>query len=381
MNPGPRPPSGCPGRADAMAGWRDGHWRGANLFQRRVGAYDTDPRLIAGGAVVPRYTTVDLEALAATGANMVVLSHPGVYTEVPPYRLDPAVTENLIDLLDQVDRAGLRAVVAMRTGPGRSEITFVRGDVGRYYAPADLIETVWTDPVAQDAWVAMWTYLASTLGGHPAIVGYDLMVEPNASVVVGPDDPAAFLARHRGDVADWGGFQARLAAAVRAVDHRTPILVEPDGWATPAWMPLLPKPSIPDTVDVVHLYTPYDYTNTPGGAGSDRAVDRFAGALRSAIEASADRGVPLAVLELGVTGDRPDGEDYLHGVLRHLERAGVSWAMWMWGPAASPGWTQDPLALTALSGRDDPRLAVCRAHWSGPTARPATQPAPREGGS
>ena len=306
--------------------------------------------------LVPRRDASTPRKLAAAGANTVVLSHAGVFTEVPPYRLDPAVAENLSRLVDQAHEAGLAVVIAQRTGPGRSEITFVRDDVGTFYDEADLIETLWTDPVAHDAWVEMWTYLAETYREHPAVIGYDLLVEPNASVVLGNRPSSA---------RPWLDLHPRLVDAVRSVDPATPIILEPEGWASPTWSRLMPRIDADFVVHSVHLYDPFDYSvNGADDVGAEAAASAFQAALDVA-ETEAERlGTPLAVLELGVTAQQIDGDAYLRRVLDELTSRHVSWSMWLWEPHTDRQWTPDPLGLAVDSEPSDPRLRAYRSAWS-----------------
>lgn len=136
--------------------WTNGtQLRGANVWQR-IRVPDLDGDLLGDGYVGPPYTQADFDRLAEMGANLVVLSHPGLFTERPPYQPDPAVQENLDQMLAMAQRAGLFAVLSFRTGPGRSDFTFYRDGGGDWFDPDLLIETVRTDAAAQDAWVEMW---------------------------------------------------------------------------------------------------------------------------------------------------------------------------------------------------------------------------------
>ena len=73
------------------------------------------------------------------------------------------------------------AVITFRTGPGRSDFTFYRDGAGDWFDEELLIESVWQEQAAQDAWVEMWRYAAERYREHPIVAGYDLMCEPNAA--------------------------------------------------------------------------------------------------------------------------------------------------------------------------------------------------------
>jgi hypothetical protein len=211
---------------DKWALWVGGtQLRGANIYQRRTYRELDGPEFMGDGPVGPPYTQDDLNLMAAMGANYVNISHPGLFTEVPPFRLDPDIQANLDNLLDMIAGADMFAVISFRTGPGRSEFTFFWDEVGDWFDESYLNDLVWQDQAAQDAWVEMWRYTASRYGQHPIVVGYDLMVEPNANEVgshalgdaLGIWEPEAFYAECGGTLYDWNQLYPRITEAIRQV--------------------------------------------------------------------------------------------------------------------------------------------------------------------
>jgi hypothetical protein len=73
--------------------------RGANIFQRRVYPKMDGSTFLGPGSVGPPVVQTDLDRLSAMGANVVLISHPGLFTETPPYRLDAGIMDNLDRLL------------------------------------------------------------------------------------------------------------------------------------------------------------------------------------------------------------------------------------------------------------------------------------------
>ena len=156
--------------------------RGANVYQRRVYLELDGPDFFGPGPVGPPYTQADFDALAAMGANYVNISHPGLFTEAPPYTLDEGIQTNLDDLLGMIAQAHMFAVISFRTGPGRAEFSVCCFGDG-WFDEGYYNDSVWQDQAAQDAWVAMWRYTAGRYKDNPIVVGYDLMVEPNYNEV------------------------------------------------------------------------------------------------------------------------------------------------------------------------------------------------------
>ncbi|MFQ6093285.1 MAG: hypothetical protein ACE5OR_11540, partial [bacterium] len=113
---------------DKWALWNQGtQLRGANIYQRRVYP-ELDNGFLGPGPVGPPYSQEDFDRLAELGANYVNISHPGLFTENPPYTLDEDIQDNLDNLLAMIAQADMFAVISFRTGPGRSEFWAVWGE-------------------------------------------------------------------------------------------------------------------------------------------------------------------------------------------------------------------------------------------------------------
>ena len=119
------------GAATTMTKWAlwsgGAELRGANIW---IGRAD-DPiyeGVLGPGPYGPSFSQQDFEALAASGANLVNISHPGLYSVAEPFALDTDAQASLDELLSEIAAADLFAVITMRTGPGRSEWTFHWGN-------------------------------------------------------------------------------------------------------------------------------------------------------------------------------------------------------------------------------------------------------------
>lgn len=390
--------SGEPRRLDPQELWQAGELRGANVHQWRVYPEIDGPELFGPGPFGPPLVQADLDALAAAGANYVQLSVPGILSERPPYAPDPDARRNLDRLVLMAARADLFAVIAFRTGPGRSEFTFLPDEVGTWFPDSAVDDSVWTDPAARAAWAAMWAQTARAYAADPTVIGYELMVEPNANAAIaGESDPGRFYATHAGGGLDWNAMFPPLVAAIRAEDPSTPILLPAMGWSDPAWLPWLAASDDPRIVQVVHHYAPHDYTHQDPAApapypgwfdadGDDLAEfvdsDWIEARLGDAAAVARARGVPLAVTEYGVARWAPGAERYLADHHAALARIGASAAVWEWrggfGPAArldrfDPWHGSDPAEHV---DRPNPQSDVLRGFWSGDRPRPSDFPFP-----
>ncbi len=403
LAPRPSPPTSSPpaeiGAFDEWALWIDGpHLRGANVYQRRI--YPELDGAEFAGPVGPPYTQKDFDRLAAMGANVVNISHPGLFGEEPPYALDPAIEAHLDGLLDMIARADMFAGLAFRTGPGRSEFTFFYGDDDDWFDESYYNDSVWEDAEAQAAWAEMWRYTAGRYRDHPIVVGYDLMVEPNANEV-GPDvwDPEVFYDEYGDTLYNWNQLYPRITAAIREVDPETPILVEGLGYSELTWLPYLEPTGDPRTIYTFHQYEPFAYTHQgeepeysyPDHLDTDwdgeaEAFDRawLVAHLATAEEFSEEHSVPVAVNEFGVVRWADEAAAFVDDQMALFEALGFNHTLWMW-ETSWPPYAEEVDAFNFRHGPDPDHHAdvetsalieVIARYWGRNDLRPSTFAAP-----
>ena len=367
--------------------------RGANIHQRRVYPELDGGEYLGGGPVGPPFTQADFDRLSALGANYVNISHPGLFTETPPYEPDPAVVENLDMLIEMAGRADLFVVISFRTGPGRSEFTFYYGDEGWF--PASYIDnSVWDDPAAQAGWAEMWRYTAERYRGNPVIAGLDLMVEPNSNEMYDIWEPEEFYARFAGTTADWNRMYPDIVTAIREVDPTVPILVGCMSYSAVEWLPRLVPVDDPRVVYTVHQYAPYEYTHQgkrkhipyPGSLdtdwdGTEEAFDReWIDALMDTVRRyQGDHDVAAAVNEFGIVRWVPGGAAFLSDQMDVFESMGVNHAIWAWHAAWEPYadnddfnflFGPDPSCHVETPGNE--LIRVITSFWEKNDVRPST---------
>lgn len=383
--------------ADKWSLWTNGtQLRGANIWQRIIIPELDGPEFLGSGYIGPPYTQADFDELAALGANYVNLSHPGLFTERPPYVLDEQAQANLDGLIEMAAQADLFVVITFRTGPGRSDFTFYRDGAGDWFDEDLLIENVWTDQEAQDAWVEMWRYTAERYRDNPVVVGYDLMCEPNSSgVAFEIYEPVDFYAEHADTIYDWNRFYPRVVAGIREVDSQTPILVGGNGWSLVNWLPHLKPVDDPHIVYTAHQYEPqsqYTHQEPPPAINTypgefdldwDGEPDSFDRAwLEDFLSPLADfqqqYDTPVAVNEFGVLRWVPNAADFMRDQMDIFEKTGINYAQWVWDPDWKPwaesnsGWNfrygEDPQNTTPV---ENELQAVILEFWTRNTLRPS----------
>ena len=374
----------CETGDDKWALWTGGtQLRGANIWQRRVYPELDGPTFLGPGPVGPPYTQADFDNLAALGANYVNVSHPGLFTEEPPFVLDQDIQDNLDNLLamlalskaEGIEQAGLFAVISARTGPGRSDFTFYWDGAGDWFDESYLNDSMWQDQDAQDAWVAMWAYTAQRYKDNPIVVGYDLMVEPNSNEVGSHAlydrldiwDPEEFYATYGGTLYDWNQLYPRITAAIRQVDADTPILIGGNGYSSLDWLPYVEPTGDPRTVYTVHQYEPHKYTHQDAGVQDctypgicdvdwDDEPEPFdwawlEGRLTIIDTYKSTHGIPVAVNEFGAVRWTPNVDVFMDDEMDLFEQRGMNHALWVWDPAWEP-WTQQVDAFNFRHGPD-----------------------------
>ncbi len=225
--------------------------RGAVIAQRRR-RLEVDGDTFGGGAaVLPSYGRSDFDALAEAGANLVVMSFPELWTVKPPYRRDTAMTDILGEQLDAAMAAGLYSVVALRSGPGRSDFIFHREARDTWFPGNLIVESIWTHLDQQAAWGEMCVDVAKIVAGRTDIAGLNLMVEPEPNVSgknkrgqpLGAWQPNQYAAEVSGQ-SDWRRISAEIAQKVRAASPDLPILISPPAFARTDFLSVMGKPPV-----------------------------------------------------------------------------------------------------------------------------------------
>ncbi|MGD2247363.1 MAG: cellulase family glycosylhydrolase [Candidatus Methanofastidiosia archaeon] len=355
--PKPETPEPAPEPFDKMTLWdmsTGPHLRGANLWQRRVYPELDGPTFMGSDPVGPPSTQEDFNRLAALGCNYVNISHPGLFTETPPYTLDKDIQNNLDRLLTMIAKSDMFAVISFRTGPGRSEFTFVSEDVGDWFDESYLNDSVWQSQEAQDAWVTMWEYTAQRYKDNPIVAGYDLMVEPNSNETgshylydyLDMWDPEEFYNQYGGTLYDWNQLYPEIIDAIRTVDKDTPILVGGNGYSSLEWLPYLQVVKDKKVVYIAHQYWPGQYTyqfptsikcSYPGKCdinrdGSKEQLDKawLTDFLSLIDDFTSRHNVSVGINEFGAVRWVPGAAQFMDDQMAIFEEKGVNNALWEW---------------------------------------------------
>jgi hypothetical protein len=216
-------------------------------------------------------------------------------------------------------RHGLHVVVDLHSPPGG------KATVSGYVGSDDRL---FTDRACQEKFVEVWRRIAKRYRDARPIWGYDLANEPVETFVEEGCD-------------DWPALAERATRAVRAIDPRRAIIVEPADWGGPeALRDFAPLP-VSNVVYSVHMYVPGAFTHQkvhnpqgpeyryPGrieGRQWDKA--QLEAALQPAMEFQRQHGVHLYIGEFSAIRWAPEGSAarYLKDVIEIFEAQGWDWS-------------------------------------------------------
>jgi hypothetical protein len=325
--------------------------RGAVIAQRRR-RLEVDGDTFGGGAaVLPSYRRSDFDALAEAGANLVVMSFPELWTVKPPYRRDTAMTDILGEQLDAAKAAGLYSVVALRSGPGRSDFIFHRDARDTWFPGSLIVDSIWTHLDQQAAWGDMCVDVAKLVASRTDIAGLNLMVEPEPNVsgrnkkgqplgAWQPNQYAANVSRQ----SDWRRISADIAHKVRAASSDLPILISPPAFARTDFLSVMGKPPVPGVVWCVHDYEPRHYTHYPKDAAGIAVFSEGGGqTFANRINAVRQQGVPIFLGEFGASRWLLDIDAYYRARIAVCEARSIGWAAFRWPTSDSAYETSDDM--------------------------------------
>jgi hypothetical protein len=198
----------------------------------------------------------------------------------------------------------------------------------------------------------MWKYTAQRYRNQKAVVGYDLMVEPNSNHVwLHIFDPFLFYANYEGTLYDWNQFFPHIITAIRSVDPTTPILVGGMSYGPVSWLPYMIPVGDQRTLYTVHQYEPFEYTTQapplkhtyPGRMDIDydgdldpfnktwmnqyfSMIDRFKAAYHKSVAAN----------EFGVMRWEPGAAQFMMDEMNLFEQRGMNHALWVWSGSWKP---------------------------------------------
>ena len=216
------------------------------------------------------------------------------------------------------EQYGLRVVLDLHSPPGGTPTAsgYVGSDTGLF-----------TNRAAQVKFVQLWQKVALRYRDNKVIWGYDLANEPVEEEVGDGCD-------------DWQALATRTARAVREIDPRRAIIIEPSPWGGPEALKNLDPIPVPGVVYSVHVYVPHQFTHqsihgNPSGvrypgtiAGQAWDKARLRQALQPVLDFQRDFGGHFYIGEFSAIRWAPDDSAarYLQDCVELFEEHGWDWS-------------------------------------------------------
>lgn len=285
----------------------------------------------------------DLKDMAARGFNLARLAFFWDDLEPTPGHYDRGYLTKMRRILDWANRYHIKVILDAHQdvyGPhfgSRGVPDWATRDEGlpfwpipddwfsEYFEPSvqTAFDHLYKDADLRAAHARMWMTVASALGRHPALLGYDLMNEPFAKFLEGEDLPAAAA---RFEATELTELWNRLALAIRLVDHRSWVFVEPTvivGVGVPTQM---------GHIDDPHAgYAPHFYETTMETGADYDPNGTFIPAYEAAISDYPTRHrMPVIVGEWGGNPYVPHASQFVTDMTASLDRFASGWTWWQW---------------------------------------------------
>jgi len=186
---------------------------------------------------------------------------------------------------------------------------------------------IFTQPEAQEKFIEVWQSIARRYKGRQIIWGFDLVNEPDDSMLAE-------------NCLDWNTLVDKAARAVRAADPDRILIVEPNQWGSAQGFATFEPLDLPNIVYSFHFYQPSHFThqgihNNPAGVtypgvidGKRWDKDALEQAMLPAIEFSRKYRVHMYVGEFSAIRTAPGNSaaQYLADVIAILEKYEFDWS-------------------------------------------------------
>lgn len=282
------------GLAVTAEDFRGSHFRGFDLGDIRLRRLDK----------------ADLDALAATGANIVRLFvRLTRCSDCESYQMSDADVASLEALLNELRARSIYAIVSL-------------------YPMGDERGPFWANPSLQASFIGHWRNLASRFREFESVAGFDLLNEPVP--------PGLTYGRRE---ATWLEFARRLGEEIRKIDPSRVLIVESAPDATPPSFDNMGILPLTNVVYSVHSYLPIALTHqgvmeqytaalSYGFApNADVGRDELFGILKSVTDFQERSHAPILVGEFSCVRWAPAGSAarYIKDSIDYFEGAGWSW--------------------------------------------------------
>lgn len=230
-----------------------------------------------------------------------------------------------------------------------------------------------------------WKTIAQVLGKYDNVIGYDILNEPllpeelNGSSI----DYKSFKKRIKETPKDINKLYQQTIAAIRTVDSKTPILIQPTRWGSRDALNILDKQSDNNIIYSIHYYDPFPYfakrknkgkLKYPGsipewvtekGIGPFREWNKDVHLknltkIKAWAQAHSIENSKIFIGEFGVWREARGAALYLEDVLNIFNKMGWSWAYYSY---REHGWNNTNLEMEDEFGKKEALFKLIMPHF------------------
>lgn len=285
-----------------------------------------------------------LDAIVARGFNLLRLSVFWEQAEPEQDTYDQAYLDDIDAVITAAEERGIWVVVSFHQDTfgsafgGHGVPPWATKDDGLPFESTGSFLTDYLQPGVQAAWENLyedpevraaqektWTHIAAEFGGHPNVIGYDLLNEPFGKIREGED---LFSAAARVERVQLTAMYQRLTDAIRTVDTRNWMFIEAPNLASLGIATSLGQVDDDRVVFFPHMYNTDIEFEIYNGSGNPSGYDEaFFENWANAITTYTDKyPVPMMVGEWGVPTPYDGIDRYVAQVLETLEATSSGWA-------------------------------------------------------
>jgi len=196
----------------------------------------------------------DFLFLRSCGANIAHIGSFGWNEREAPYEEIPENIAETDMLVSFCREAGLYYVLAVRQGPGRTDVYKETNNLGP-------ISTIWTNNTEQQLYGNMLKNMVQRYAGDPYFVGINMIIEPNPLwfnffCLVTPEILLSCLQQSG---INMNELYSLMISKVREADPLLPVIVENVQYSTPNYWKIFEPIEEPYVIYDVHSYVPRDY--------------------------------------------------------------------------------------------------------------------------
>lgn len=332
-----------------------------------------------GANVFSELEIQDLKEASTSGIKVIRIGAVGQHRDLKylvkqdEWNFSKANLERLENCIKKARDANLKVILTLSEVPGRNW-EFEKHDF-----------RIFEDFKFHQSFIEGWKAIAQILEKYENVIGYDLLNEPLLPEEVDekPIDYKALNIKIKGTPKDINLLYQKTIAAIRTVDSKTPIIIQPTGWGSRDALDILDKQIDGNIIYSVHYYEPFPYFAKRKNKGKlkypgpipEWVTEKGIGPIRnwnhdehlkelnkidSWAKTHAISNSKIFIGEFGVWREAKGASLYLENLLDIFKRKGWSWTYYSYRES---GWNNANLELGDEFGKKGTLFKIIKPHF------------------